>query len=174
MKSSILRHRIFFILFVIGLLMSFSLPANAGKVQLPEGKELKVRFDPNMKISSGKLEKGVPLQIYLVEPIEIAGVVIVPKDAPGTAVVADIQKAGKPGKAGMIKIEFTELEPSGNFKSSEGEKIKLTGTIEKKGGGKKLLSYLFIFGLFIKGGEGNIDVNGVYTATVKEGIILEN
>lgn len=175
MKQLIKRLTEFRIFVVVCLIVVLAAPlAYAGKVQLPEGKEIKVRFDPKMKISSGNLEKGVPLQIYLMEPIEIAGVVIVPKDAPGTAVVADVKKAGKPGKPGMIKIEFTELEPTGDFKSTDGEKIKLSGTIEKKGGGKKLLSYLFIFGLFIKGGEGTIDPNGIYTATVKEGIILEN
>lgn len=175
MKQLIIRFTNFRIFAVVLLMMVLAAPmADAGKVQLPEGKEIRVRFDPKMKISSGKLEKGIPLQIYLAEPIEIAGVVLVPKDAPGTAVVADVKKAGKPGKPGMIKIEFTELEPTGDFKSPEGEKIKLSGTIEKKGGGKKLLSYLFIFGLFIKGGEGAIDPNGVYTATVKEGLILEN
>ncbi|MCX6826829.1 MAG: hypothetical protein NTV06_06160 [candidate division Zixibacteria bacterium] len=143
------------------------------KVQLPQEKEVKVKFDSNMKISSGNLTQGIPLLIHLAESIEIGGIVIVEKDAVGTAIVSEIEKAGHGGKPGRIKVEFTELETKGRFFSPEGDKIKLGGIVENKGHGKKILSYLFIAGLFIKGGQGQINVDSVYTATIKEPILLD-
>ncbi len=148
--------------------------ALAGKIMIPQGTEVKVRFDPNMKISSKTTSEGIPLLINLAEPIAIGGVTIVEKGAVGTANVAKAEKAGKGGKAGFIKIEFASLDAKGDFKLPEGSKIKLSGSIEDKGKGKKILSWLFIFGLFIKGGEGTIAADQFYTATVAENIILES
>ena len=50
---------------------------HAGKVQIPEDTELKVKFDPGMNISSGNLQQGIPLLIYLAEPVEIGGKIII-------------------------------------------------------------------------------------------------
>ncbi len=146
----------------------------AGKIQLSDGQEIKVKFDASAKVTSGTVTKGVPLLIHLVEPLDIDGVIIVEKDAPGTATVVEVEKASKPGKPGKIKIEFTELEPKGDYISSAGTKIKLTGSIEGKGKGKKLLSFLFIAGLFIKGTDAVINTDSTYTATIAEPIILES
>jgi hypothetical protein len=157
------------------ILVLFSIATvTAGKIRLPDGQEVKVKFDPKMKVSSNTVAKGVPLLIHLEEPIEIGGVVIIEKDAPGTATVADVEKASKPGKPGKIKIEFTDLEPKGDYNSPDGNKVKLSGTIEGKGKGKKFLSYLFIAGLFIKGTEAMINTDSTYTATIAEPIILES
>jgi len=148
--------------------------AVAGKVQIPEGKEVKIIFDPTMELNSNNLVEGIPLLVNLYESIEIGGVIIVEKGASGTAVVEKVEKSGRGGKAGYVKITFVDLTPKGEFQAPEGEKIKLAGFVENKGGGKKLLSWLFIFGLFIKGGGGEIDTGVPYTATVAEPIILEN
>ncbi len=147
----------------------------AGKIQIPDGTEVKVIFDPNLQLNSGKVEKGIPLMVNLYEPIVIGGITVVEKGAIGTAVVEDVQKSGKPGKPGFIKVRITELEPKGEFEAVDaGAKIKLDGVIENKGGGKKLLSFLLGFGLIIKGGQGQIDTSKPYTAKVAESIILEN
>ena len=146
----------------------------AGKIQLSDGQEVKIKFDSAAKVSSGTVTKGVPLLIHLVEPLDIDGVIIVENDAPGTATVVDVEKASKPGKPGKIKIEITDLELKGDYISPDGNKIKLVGTIESKGKGKKFLSYLFIAGLFIKGTEAMINTDSTYTATIAEPIILES
>jgi hypothetical protein len=149
--------------------------AYAGKIQIPDGTEVQLIFDPNMKISSKNVTEGIPLLVNLYAPIEIGGVVVVEKGAVGTAEVMEVEKAGKAGKPGYIKIKFVDLEPKGDFQPLEdGAKIKLAGEIEKKGKGKKILSWVFIFGLFISGGQGEIDTSLPYTATVTESIILEN
>lgn len=150
-------------------------PAHAGKISIPAGTEIQVIFDPNIELTSNRVEEGVPVLINLYKPIEIGGVTIVEKGAPGTARVVEVKKNGKVGKAGYIKVDFESLDPKGAFVPvKEGEKIKLEGSVENKGGGKKLLSLILGFGLIIKGGQGKIDTGVPYPAKVAETIILEN
>ncbi|MFZ5980643.1 MAG: hypothetical protein ACOYVF_08405 [Candidatus Zixiibacteriota bacterium] len=146
----------------------------AGTMQLPKGQVLKVKFALGMKISSGELTKDVPLLINLAEPIEIGGKTIVEAGAQGTAKVVEVKKAGKGGKPGYIKVAFQEMDTKGEYRSRDNSKIKLEGELENAGKGKKTLSYLFIFGLFISGGQGEIDPGLVYEAKVAESIILES
>lgn len=148
--------------------------ALAGKITIPKGTKVKIRFDPTMVINSKTISEGIPLLINLVDPIEVGGITIVEKGAAGTATVVEAQSAKKGGKPGFVKIEFIDLEPKGDYALPEGETIKLTGTADGKGKGKKLLSYLFIFGLFIKGGEGAIPTNQFYNAEVAENVRLES
>jgi len=148
--------------------------AFGGKVQLPEGTEVKVRFDPEMKVSSGKLMKGIPLLIYLAEPIMIGGKTIVEEGSQGKAEVLEVREASKPGKPGYIKVGFVEIEPKGEYSTLDESNIKLSGEAEAEGKGKKLLSYLLIFGLFIKGGQAELPVDQVYTAKIKETIIMQS
>lgn len=160
---------------VVLLLCLFIIPdVYAGKVQLPEGTEIKVRFDKSMKINSGKLTKGVPLAITLDEPIIIGGRVIVEKGTPGKAEVIEVKPSSKPGKGGYLKIAFTELEPKGEFTRADGPTVKLGGEVEKKGKGKKLLSYMFIFGLFIKGSQAEIPADVVYDAKIAETVVMQS
>jgi len=146
----------------------------AGKVMIPEDTKIAIKFPSTMKISSGKVSQGVPLAFELVRPIEIGGKVIVEKGARGTAVVKESVKAKRGGKPGKITVEFTELMPAGSFKSPDGAAIKLKGSVTANGKGKKTLSYLFIFGLFIKGGQGEIPTDKYYEASVAESIILDD
>lgn len=146
----------------------------AATLQLPKGTKAKLKFSPGMKLSSGELSAGVPIVCYLSEPIQIGGKTVVEEGAQATARVVEAKKAGKGGKPGYIKIEFVELETKGEYRSVDGAKIKLNGYIENTGKGKKTLSYLFIFGLFISGGQGEIDANATYTVEVSESIILES
>jgi hypothetical protein len=145
---------------------------HAGKVQIPEGKQIKVQFPSSLKISSGVLGAGVPLLFYLYEPITIGGKVIVEKGAEGTAVVKESVKAGRGGKPGKIALAFFALTPKGDYVNLAGAKIKLSGTVSAKGKKKGFFPYLF-FVLFLKGGEGEISPDSIYTATVAESIILE-
>ncbi len=174
MNKKLTRIFVSIILFAFVLNIFWINFALAGKIMIPKDTEVKIRFDPNMVINSNTTMEGIPLLINLAEPIEIGGVTIVEKGAAGTATVVKAEKAKKAGKPGFIKIEFVDLEAKGDFSLPEGEKIKLTGSAEGKGKGKTLLSWLFIFGLFIKGGEGTIPTNQFYEATVAENIILES
>ena len=108
------------------------------------------------------------------EDVKIGGITIVEAGATGTAEVKEAIAASKPGNPGKIVLAFTDLEPKGQYISIEGSKIKLSGEIEEEGGGRKILSLLFILGLFIKGGEGEVDTALEYEATVEETIILES
>jgi hypothetical protein len=146
----------------------------AGKVRLDAGTPVKVKFDPNVKVSSGSSVEGVPVRILLAEPITMGGQVIVEAGAEGTATVKKVQKNGRGGKPGYISVEFASLGSKGEFKAAGDGRIKLAGVAEDKGKGKKTLSYLFIFGLFIKGGQGEMDPGQVYTATIAENVLLEN
>ncbi len=148
--------------------------AFAGKLQLPQGTEIKVRFAADAKINSGASVPGDVVAIELAEPITLAGQVIVDKGATGTAVVDEVKPSGRGGKPGYITVKFAELIPSGAFKVVGDGKIMLSGVAEGEGKGKKTLSYLFIFGLFIKGGQGEIVAGQTYTATIAENVLLEN
>jgi len=148
--------------------------AFAGTIQIPKGHKVKLKFPAGMKISSGELTQGVPIVCYLEEAIDVGGITVVEAGAQATAIVAEVKSAGKPGKPGYIKIEFESLDTKGDFRLLTDNKIKLTGTIEAEGKGRKLLSYLFIFGLFIKGSQAEINTNQVFTAEVAESIVLES
>jgi hypothetical protein len=154
------------------MLLAASLPA--ATIQLPRGTEVKVKFAAAAKVSSGNLAKDVPVLFTLAEPVIIGGETLVEAGAAGTAKVVEVKKAGKAGKPGYIKVAFVELEPKGVYQTADKAKIKLTGEVENKGKGKKFFSMLFIAGLFIKGGQGEIPANTVYTAKVAESITLEN
>ena len=129
-------------------LFTFSSTVYAGKVQIPKDKEISVRFSTNIKISSGVLAESIPILFHLEEPIEIGGIVIVEKGAEGKAIVKESVKSSKGGKPGKLVLEFVELTPKGDYNTIDDSKIKLTGTVTAEGKGKKLLSYLLIFGLF--------------------------
>ncbi len=159
---------------VVLILLAASIPVQAGTIQVPKGTEVKLKFPAGMEISSGNVTQGIPLVCYLQEPIDIGGVVVVEKDAQATAKVIEVKPAGKGGKPGYIKIEFESLDAKGDFRLVNADKIKISGAVEAKGKGKKLLSYIFIFGLFIKGSQGVIPTDQVYTAKVAESVILDN
>lgn len=156
----------------VSVMFVFALTAHAGKVQVPEGTTVTVKFPATTKISSGKIPEGTKLLFELVEPIEVGGKVIVDKGATGTAVVTEVKKAGRGGKPGKITVEFVELNATGSFRSPDGSPIKLTGTVTDEGGKKGFFPWLF-FVFLMKGGQGEIDTDQPYIATVAESIILE-
>jgi hypothetical protein len=159
---------------VIAALVALPAAAFAAKVAVPEGTPVKVMFDAGKKISSGELKAGDTLSIRLVEDVKIGGKSIVGAGAKGIARVKEVTPSSKPGKPGKIEISFIALSASGEFRSKDGSDIKLAGTAVDKGSSHKLLSWLFILGLFIKGGQGEIDTSQIHQATVGETIVLES
>lgn len=155
-------------------LAALSATAFASKVAVPEGTPVKVMFDAGKKISSGELKAGDTLSIRLVEDVKIGGKSIVGAGAKGIARVKEANPSSKPGKPGKIEVSFISLTASGEFRSKDGSDIKLAGTAKDDGSSHKLLSWLFIFGLFIKGGQGEIDAAQIYQASVGETIVLES
>ncbi|MBD3179840.1 MAG: hypothetical protein GF417_09690 [Candidatus Latescibacteria bacterium] len=162
-------------LYVTALLVIALVPAAAfaGKVVLPEETEVKVKFDPSIMVNSGMLQKGLNLPIILAEDITIGGKTIVEKGAEGAAKVIEIESASRPGDPGYIKIAFTGINARGEYSTATGDMIKLTGELESRGKSRKVLSWIFILGLFISGKEGEIDTSQVYTAEVAETVILQ-
>lgn len=159
---------------VVGVLcLGMAGTALAGQVLLPEGTAVKVRFDPRANINSGDVVAGVPLVIQLAEPITIGGAVIVDSGATGTATVKEVKKAGKGGKGGSLTVEFTDIQPKGNFKTSDGSAIKLSGGVSAKGSSRKTLSYILGFGFIIKGHQAVIPTDKVYPAKTVGDVLLE-
>jgi len=156
------------------VVVALSSVIQAGVQEISKGREVKLKFPAGVEVSSKTTSPGVPVRCLLAEPIEIGGVVVVEEGAEATASVLEATPAGKGGKPGYIKISFTRLDPKGQYQLINAEYIKLEGTEEAEGKGRKLLSYLFIFGLFIKGSEAVIPSNQVYTAKVAETVYLED
>lgn len=165
----IFSFAILFLIFGVGSVL-------AGKVMLPADKKVKVTFAvaEGKQISSKNLLTGLQVSIRLEEPIMISDKVIVEKGAEGRAEVLEIVKPSKPGKPGKIKVGFISLSPKGAYKTLDGSDIKLTGEWEVTGKSKKLLSYIFIFGLFIKGGHAELSPSAIYEIKIGESIRLTN
>jgi hypothetical protein len=146
----------------------------ADRIQLPKGKEIVLKFASDLKVSSGEYEKGDSIPVMLDQPIDIGGQIVVERGAVGTAVVLEVEKNGRGGKAGMIKVGFVNLQPKGVYKLPEGEVIPLAGDpLEFKGKKKGIFPYLF-FVLLLKGGNGEVPTDVAYTVTVAETVVLEN
>jgi hypothetical protein len=157
------------------LTMLFVVPdLSATVVRLNKGTEVKVQFTCDGKVSSGEFDKGDSVDIALTEAIIMDDSTIVEKGAAGKAVVIKAEKSGKGGKPGYIKVAFVSLQPKGAFTTDGGAPIPISGEVENKGSSKKTCSYIAFFGLFVKGGNGEIDKATVYTATIAESIKLDS
>ncbi len=175
MKVEKYRNRsLFTALCMIFAIVVMTVSAQAGVVEIGKGKEVKLKFPAGIQITSGNVTSGIPIVCYLAEPLIEGGVVVVEEGAQATATVTEVEPAKKGGKSGKIIVEFTSLDPKGEYKLLTEPNIKLSGTLEREGKGRKLLSYLFIFGLFIKGGEGVVSPDMIYTVKVAESVYLEN
>jgi hypothetical protein len=143
------------------------------QIQLPAGTEVQIVFD--QAVSSKTAKVGDVVKYHLKNAISVGGVQLVKAGAKGEAKVKAVEKAGKPGKPGKLELDLGGLEPDNAYKSTTGEKIYLQGkdgNVVLKGKGKKILSYLLIFGLFIKGGQGAVAAGAEMPANVKANIDL--
>jgi len=141
-------------------------------IELPQGTEVDIAFSQD--VSSKYVAPGDLVPIHTTAPITFGGFTVVREGAPGTARVKSVEPAGRGGKAGKLEIELVDLDPAG-FYEAEGDQrimLKAVDPIKAEGKGKKLLSYLFIFGLFIKGGQAEIPADTVYKAVVADNIVI--
>ncbi len=159
---------------VILAVLFLSTAATAGKVVVPEGTEVKVRFGEGVEVSSGKLQPGITLSIYLAEDVKVGGATIIEAGAEGKAKVEEIKESSRPGKPGSIKIAFVELGTKGKYKTAGDAVIKLSGGVEAEGKSRKLVSWLFILGAFISGTDGEVDTTMDYPAKIVETVVLES
>ncbi len=162
--------------FVFLLVMFFAAKAKADVI-LAAGTEVQVVFD--QEVSSKYVAPGDIIPIRLHGAINYGGIIVVKDGAVGTARVKSVKPAGRGGKPGEVEVVLVGLEPDGAYKAEGDKKIKLqaitedgTGTIRAKGKGRKLLSYLFIFGLFIKGSEAVIPADKPFPAKITEEIVI--
>jgi hypothetical protein len=150
-------------------------PAYAGRLELPAGTSLQLKVGSGTKITSDKFKPGDNVPVVLAEPLMVGNIVVIEEGAFGKAEVMLSEPASKPGKPGQIQLKFTGLSPKGDFSLLDGQEIPLSGETEAfKGGGKKLLSYLLIFGLFIKGGQGQVPTDTTFTAQIAQSVWLES
>jgi len=156
---------------LLALILMFGV--SQAQIKLQKGTEISVAFKQD--VSSKYLAPGQEIPIAVTEDVVIGGVVLVKAGTLGKAMVKSVESAGKGGKPGTISVELGELESGSGFKSLDDKGIKLevtNGTIDAKGKSKKTLSYIFIFGLFIKGGEGLIQADTPIKAMVKEDVFI--
>lgn len=167
-------HRVNIIAVVTCLLMFLATGASAD-ILLPEGTELQIVFEQD--VSSGNFEAGDKVPIHLQGAVEVGGLILVKDGAKGTAKVKSVKPAGRAGKPGMIEVELLGLEPNDSYKAADDKKIAIMAASDTEsyianGKGRKLLSYCFIAGLFIKGTQGVIPADKPYTAKIAEDIFI--
>jgi hypothetical protein len=158
---------------IAGLLVAMTPSAGLAQIKLPAGTEVTVSF--KVDVSSKYVAPGEEVMIQLAEDIAVGGVVLVKAGCDGKAMVKSVESAGKGGKAGKLEIELVGLDPEGGYQALEDKKIALAAVespLLAEGKGKKTLSYLLIFGLFIKGGEGVMVADQPIKATVTEDIFI--
>jgi len=143
------------------------------QIKLPAGTEVTVSFKQD--VSSKYVSPGEEVLTQLSEDIAIGGVVLVKAGCEGKARVKSVESAGKGGKGGKLEIELVGLNAGGGYQALEDKQITLKaveGPLKAQGKGKKTLSYLFIFGLFIKGNEAVFQADQPIKATVTEDIFI--
>ncbi|MFH1686362.1 MAG: hypothetical protein ABIE70_02430 [bacterium] len=166
------RNRIAVVILVA--LAAFVRPTTmAADFMVPSGTEIQVVFEQD--VSSKYVEPGDLVPIRLSQAIDIGGTVVIDEGAKGSARVKSVKPAGRGGKPGRVEIELLELTAGSGFESVGNKNITIAGkdgSIIAEGKGKKTLSWLFIFGLFIKGGQGVIGADQPMTAVVADDIIV--
>lgn len=152
------------------------LAATAGNVlsdiELPAGHEVEVVFSQD--VSSKYLAPGDLVPIRLSKPITFGGFTVVKEGTSGSARVKSVTPAGRGGKPGSIEVELLELEPGSSYEAEGDMKIMLKAVdgISASGKSKKLVSWLLILGLFIKGGQGEIPADQPIKAEIAEDIVI--
>jgi len=147
-------------------------PTAWGDIELPQGTEVEIVFSQD--VSSKYVAPGDLVPIRLTAPIIYGGFTVVREGASGSARVKSVAPAGRGGKPGSVEVELVDLEPTGAYEAEGGKRITLKAVdkISAEGKGKKLLSWVFIFGLFIKGGQAVIPADQPYKAVVAEDIVI--
>lgn len=143
-----------------------------GDIELPKGHEIEIVFSQD--VSSKYVAPGELVPIRLNTPIVYGGFTVVEAGAPGSARVKSVTPAGRGGKPGSIVVELLELESDGHYEAEGDKKIMLKAVdeISAEGKSKKLLSWLLIFGLFIKGSQGEIPADQPFKAEIAEDIVI--
>jgi len=162
-------RRVLVAVLVAVLVIPLSLSA---QVKVPAGTEVKVSFKQD--VSSKHLAPGEEVQVALVEPLEVGGVVLVKAGATGTAKVKSVKGAGKPGKGGKIALELVGIDAKGNYQSMNDQQLTLEAdksALEAKGKGK-WWAWFPLFIPFVKGGEAIIPADKPFTAKVKQDIFI--
>jgi hypothetical protein len=155
--------------------LAFALMATGVKadVILSAGTKVQIVFEQD--VSSKYVTPGDLIPIRLYGAVDYGGITAVKDGAKGSARVKSVKPAGKGGKPGRVEVVLVELEPNGSYKAEGDKKIALKAIddpITAEGKGRKTLSYLFIFGLFIKGTEGVIPADEPFPAEIAEEIVI--
>ncbi len=161
------------VLCVVVALLGMAATISAADFLVASGTELMVAFEQD--VSSKYVKPGDLVPIKLAEPLEIGGQTVLKAGVKGSARVKSVKPAGRAGKSGMVEVELLELTAGSGFQSVDDKNIGLSGkdgTIIAEGKGKKTLSWIFILGLFIKGGQGVVAADQPLAAQVTEDVII--
>jgi hypothetical protein len=160
-------------LFVLAVLLGMAATISAADFLVAAGTKLSVAFEQD--VSSKYVKPGDLVPIKLVEPLEIGGQIVLKSGVKGSARVKSVSPAGRAGKAGKVEVELLELTAGEGFSSVDDKNIGLSGNdgpILVEGKGKKTLSWIFILGLFIKGGQGVVPADQPMAALVTDDVIV--
>lgn len=116
------------------------------QLMLLEGDSLSVRFPTPLCGSTG-LEAGMVIEAEAAQAKWISGLVAIEEGASVKAKVLEVEKNGRKGKPGRLKIAFESVT------AADGAEIFLQGdAVEKQGSGKHLVKKILTLFL-IKGGD---------------------
>ena len=109
-------------------------------VYIPKGTMIKCEIIT--PVNSGKNNVGDKVAFKTVENLVINGVVIIPKDTSGEAVVKTVKRAGAWGKGGGIELEARATKTINNIE------VPLSMDTKKYGGGQAMVVPWLLVGVF--------------------------
>ena len=107
MNSIVTARRFASTLALAGAVM-FAGVASAATVKVPEGTEMRVRFDD--MISSSSAHQGDQFSITLADKVTLADGTVLPAGYKGVGEVTNAQKRGMMGKGGELNVRFNYIK----------------------------------------------------------------
>jgi hypothetical protein len=163
-------------LLAISLILALVLPgvSYGGKVQVDSGQTVKLHVAPGHAVTSDLAMVGDTVPLVLAEQVKIGLTIVFDANTTGKAVVTSVGMRGKAGKAGSITLRVIELGAASPYRPNPPGSIKLEGSAARQGQGRKFLSLLAGFGLFVRGGPGEFGPSDTISARTVGDVILEN
>jgi len=148
------RNHVNGLIAVVMLFASAALVAEQPKtVTLKKGTVIRVALAAPVTSENAKVNDIVPVKAL--DDVTVDGVVVIAKDATGTAHVSSVEKKGKWGKAGGIEVTVDFV------KAVDGNNVGLTHAVVTQGGGGMSTGAMMmgLSGAFKKGKQAAIPAN---------------
>ena len=134
--------------------------AQSGNGSIPAGTVVLLQFDANVSTQTAKKGDLIPLRVYT--DVMVNGKRMIRQDSKATGVVTDVDKPGRFGKRGKLKIRLESVEDVNGRRIAldpytSGERFKAEGPGASAGGLLVLGPVGLVGGAFIKGSHVKID-----------------